>query len=250
MSGLLGEDRRMSSPVRTPAGPSVATTVARAVRTGTVCGALALVLLVMVAGAWGPLLSLDQGVAEGLHRRAVTRPGEVRAARVLTDWVWDPWTLRALVAVAAVVLWWRRARLLAGWIAVTILVAALLQQGIKAAVGRDRPHWQDPVDSAHYAAFPSGHAMSAAVGCGLLLWLLWRASPGPAVRSAAVVAACVSVVGVSFTRVYLGVHWLSDVVAGVALGVGVVAFSIAGHTAFRARSGRGGERRGNLSPGS
>lgn len=124
------------------------------------------------------------------------------------------------------VLWWRRARLLAGWIAVTVLVAALLQQGIKAAVGRDRPHWQDPVDSAHYAAFPSGHAMSAAVGCGLLLWLLWRASPGPAVRSAAVVAACVSVVGVSFTRVYLGVHWLSDVVAGVALGVGVVAFSI------------------------
>ncbi|WP_328723231.1 phosphatase PAP2 family protein [Streptomyces sp. NBC_00247] len=235
----------MSTPDRVPVRPSGSATVTRAVGTGAVCGALALALLVMVATAWAPLMTVDHAVAEGLHRRAVTRPGEVRVARVLTDWVWDPWTARALITVAVVALWWRGARLLACWIAGTMVFSTLLQQGIKAAVGRERPQWQDPVDSAQYAAFPSGHAMSATVGCGLLLWLLWRA--GPAVRGTAVSVACLSVAGVSFTRVYLGVHWLSDVVAGVLLGVGVVALSIAGHTAFLARSGRGWSRTGNLS---
>ncbi|MFF7364160.1 phosphatase PAP2 family protein [Streptomyces sp. NPDC008125] len=248
----------MSSPASPPARPSGPATVTRAVRTGAVCGVLALVLLVMVATAWTPLTALDHAVADGLHRRAVARPGEVRVARVLTDWVWDPWTARALIAVAVVALWWRGARLLAGWVAATMLFSALLQQGVKAAVGRDRPHWQDPVDSAQYAAFPSGHAMSATVAGGLLLWLLWRARPAPPVREAAVPVACaslacvvlagVSVAGVSFTRVYLGVHWLSDVVAGVLLGVSVVAFSVAGHTVVRARSGGGRNGAGNLSP--
>ncbi|MGW1469356.1 phosphatase PAP2 family protein [Streptomyces sp. NPDC002308] len=247
----------MSSPAPPPARPSGPATVTRAVRTGAVCGALALVLLVMVATAWPPLTTLDHTVAENLHRRAVARPGEVRVARVLTDWVWDPWTARALIAVAVVTLWWRGARLLAGWIAATMLFSALLQQGVKAAVGRDRPHWQDPVDSAQYAAFPSGHAMSATVAGGLLLWLLWRARPAPPVRDAAVPVACVSpacvalavvsVVGVSFTRVYLGVHWLSDVVAGVLLGMSVVAFSVAGHTVVSARAGSRRDRAGNLS---
>ncbi|MGW2282491.1 phosphatase PAP2 family protein [Streptomyces sp. NPDC001770] len=248
----------MSSPAPPPARPSGPVTVRRAVRTGTVCGVLALVLLVMVTTAWTPLATLDHAVAESLHRRAVARPGEVRAARVLTDWVWDPWTARALIAVAVVALWWRGARLLAGWIAATMLFSALLQQGVKAAVGRDRPHWRDPVDSAQYAAFPSGHAMSATVAAGLLLWLLWRARPAPPAREAAVPVACassacvvlagVSVVGVSFTRAYLGVHWLSDVVAGVLLGVSVVAFSVAGHTVVHARSDGGRNGAGNLSP--
>ncbi|MCX5401602.1 phosphatase PAP2 family protein [Streptomyces sp. NBC_00102] len=237
----------MSSPARTPAQRPGSATIACAVRTGSVCGALALALLVMVATGWAPLTDLDRAVAEGLHRRAVVRPGEVRVARVLTDWVWDPWTARALITVAVVALWWRGARLLAGWIAATMLFSTLLQQGIKAAVGRDRPRWQDPVDSAQYAAFPSGHAMSATVGCGLLLWLLWRARTGTALRSAAVVVACVSVAGVCFTRVYLGVHWLSDVVAGVLFGTSVVAFSVAGHTAYCSRAGRGGRAAGNLS---
>lgn len=144
----------------------------QALRTGTVCAALSLTLLVLVAARWSPLMSLDRTVADALHRRAVTEPGLVHVNRVLTDWLWDPWTMRALIAVAVVALWWRGARPLAGWVAATSLFSSLLQQGIKAAVGRERPQWSDPVDSAHYAAFPSGHALTAMVSCGLLLWLL------------------------------------------------------------------------------
>ena len=192
-----------------------------------VSGSLAVLLLVLVAVGWPPLLSLDRWVVDALHRSAVAEPGFTRANRILTDWVWDPWTMRALIAVAVVVLWWRGERRPALWLAVTSVLAAALQQGLKWAVGRARPSWPDPVDSAQYAAFPSGHAMTAVVSCGLLLWVLalhWRETwRGWSVLA---VAAVVSVLGVGWTRVYLGVHWPSDVVAGWLLGWMCVAVAI------------------------
>ncbi|ARF71141.1 hypothetical protein B7C62_01880 [Kitasatospora albolonga] len=202
---------------------------AAALTAGAVGTALFVVLLALVAGRWSPLMALDRTVADGLHRHAVADPGLVRVNRVLTDWFWDPWTMRALVAVAVVVLWWRGARLLALWVAAASLVGSLLQQGVKAAVDRDRPRWPDPVDTAHFAAFPSGHAMTAAVSCGLLLWLLWLYGAGPALWAGAAVVAALSVAGVAVTRLYLGVHWLTDVVGGVLLGAAVVAFTMAGY---------------------
>nr|WSW70735.1 phosphatase PAP2 family protein [Streptomyces sp. NBC_00995] len=194
-------------------------------RAGAVCGALALALLILVAVRWSPLMRLDRDIAEALHRRAVTEPGLVHLNRILTDWLWDPWTMRALITVAVVVLWLRGARVLAVWVAVTTVVSSLLQQGIKAAVGRERPRWPDPVDSAHYAAFPSGHAMTAVVSCGLVLWLLRRSGCRPWIRRAALAAAGISVLGVGLTRLYLGVHWPSDVLGGWLLGAALVAFA-------------------------
>lgn len=202
---------------------------------GVICGALALVLLALVAVRWSPLVRLDRDIAEALHRRAVTEPGLVHVNRVLTDWLWDPWTMRALMAVAVIVLWRRGARLLAVWVAVTTLVSSLLQQGVKAAVGRERPRWPDPVDSAHYAAFPSGHAMTAVVSCGLLLWLLRHCGVRRRVRRAALAAAAVSVLGVGLTRLYLGVHWPSDVVGGWLFGAALTAFATAGYERYTSR---------------
>ncbi|MFD3609872.1 phosphatase PAP2 family protein [Streptomyces atroolivaceus] len=204
--------------------------------TGLVCAALSLVVLVLVALAWSPLMSLDTAVAEALHRRAVTEPGLVHANRVLTDWVWDPWTMRVLTAAVVITLWWRGSRLLAGWVAATSLFATLVQQGLKAAVGRERPRWVDPVDSAHYAAFPSGHVMTAAVTCGLLLWLLRLHGAQAPLWWGSLALAVISVAGVAYTRVYLGVHWLSDVVGGVVLGATVVALSVAGYTGYARRT--------------
>ncbi|WP_405187471.1 phosphatase PAP2 family protein [Streptomyces anulatus] len=218
---------RFRSPDRSPR-------IAPALWTGAVVGAAALVLLVLVAARWSPLMSLDRSVADALHRHAVDDPGLVQVSRVLTDWVWDPWTMRALIAAVVIALWWRGARPLALWLAATSLIASLLQQGLKAAVDRERPQWPDPVDSAHYAAFPSGHAMTAVVTCGLLVWLLRLYGAGPVARGVVLAVAVVSAVGVAATRVYLGVHWLTDVVGGVLLGVAVVALSAAGYARYTA----------------
>ncbi len=200
---------------------------------GLPAGALALssaLLLALVAVEWSPLLGLDGDIARTTHRWAVAEPGLTGAARILTDWVWDPWTMRVLCAVAAGLLVWRYAdRWTAGWLVLTVAVATAVQQGLKAALDRARPVWPDPVDSAHYAAFPSGHAMTATVVCGLLLWLVRRHGAGRALWRTALTVAVVSVTGVGLTRVWLGVHWPTDVLGGWLLGALVVTVAVGIH---------------------
>ncbi|MEV7867301.1 phosphatase PAP2 family protein [Streptomyces sp. NPDC088124] len=196
-------------------------------RTAVLLAGAAGVLTVLVAARWGPLIAFDRAVAEGLHRRAVAEPGLTWVNRLLTDWAWDPWTMRLLTAVAVVVVWLRGERLLAAWVAAASALGAGVSQGLKWALGRERPQWPDPVDSAHFAAFPSGHAMAATVACGLLLWLIWRRGVGRRLWCTAVTLATVSVVGVGITRLWLGVHWSSDVLGGWLLGGALVSFSIA-----------------------
>ncbi|MFI1970756.1 hypothetical protein BLA24_09415 [Streptomyces cinnamoneus] len=85
--------------------------------------------------------------------------------------------------------------------------------GMRTAVDRPRPPAPDWVTEAHQAAFPSGHATTSALAAGLLAWALLRAAPRRAGRAA---AACCGLwaVGVAGTRVYLGVHWPTDVAGG------------------------------------
>ncbi|WP_338932675.1 phosphatase PAP2 family protein [Streptomyces netropsis] len=212
---------RLSAPPAAPARPTRSVWL----RSGAVLCALFIVLLVLVGSGWQPLDSLDRRVANDLHPVAVTHEGWTHVMRLLSDWLWDPWTMRAALAVAALWLLWRRQRLLALWIVVTSALGTALQQGLKAAVGRNRPHWPDPLATPHYQAFPSGHALTATVACGLLVWLLWLHGVERRRVRAALVVSVVSVLGVGFTRVYLGVHWLSDVVGGALLGAALVAAS-------------------------
>lgn len=194
---------------------------------GIGCALLATVLTALALIRWGPLVSYDDRIARALHRHAVAHPGVTHLMRVLSDWIWDPLTMRILAAVVCAGLWWRGRRERALRVALAVVAAAVVQQGLKALVGRARPVWSDPVDSAHYAAYPSGHAMTATVVCGLLLWLLPRDGPRWTARTAWV-AAAVSVAGVGVTRVYLGVHWFTDVLAGWLLGVVLLALATAG----------------------
>ncbi|MFB6523023.1 phosphatase PAP2 family protein [Streptomyces sp. NPDC056401] len=192
----------------------------------------ALVLTVLVATGWAPLLSFDGRIARDLHSYAVSHPGVTGLVRVLSDWVWDPWTMRALAGAACLWLWWRGNGRCALRIALATLAASAVSQGLKFWVGRERPVWPDPIVSADYAAYPSGHAMTAMVVCGLLLWLVARgprSSSRPPGRSRVAVAlflAAVSVLGVGFTRIYLGVHWFSDVLGGWLLGAVIVALAV------------------------
>ncbi|MGC3000860.1 phosphatase PAP2 family protein [Streptomyces sp. G35A] len=191
------------------------------------CSAL---LLALVALEWRPLLDLDGDISRTTHRWAVEEPGLTQTARILTDWVWDPWTMRLLCGAAAALLAWRyAARWTALWLVGTVAAGTVVQQGLKAAVDRARPVWPDPVDSAHYAAFPSGHAMTATVVCGLLLWLLHRYGVSRVLWRTVLVLAVLSVTGVGLTRVWLGVHWPTDVVGGWLLGALVVAVAARVH---------------------
>ncbi|WP_406474220.1 phosphatase PAP2 family protein [Streptomyces platensis] len=227
-SSAVDDDRRPVPASRVPALPCA-----------VLCVLVFGLLLTLVAVRWEPLMAVDRALAGALHRTAVAAPGWTRLNRVLSDWLWDPWMMRVVLVAAVVLLVRRGERLLGVWVAATALVGTGLQQVLKAMVGRDRPVWPDPVDSAHYAAFPSGHAMSALIAGALVLWLLCRCGARSLWRWAAGAVAVVSVVGVGFTRVYLGVHWLSDVVGGWLLGGALVAAAAAAYTGFAPRVGNG-----------
>lgn len=231
-SSAVDDDRRPAPASRVPA-----------LLCAVLCALVFGLLLTLVAVRWEPLMAVDRALAGALHRTAVAAPGWTRLNRVLSDWLWDPWMMRVVLVAAVVLLVRRGERLLGGWVAATALVGTGLQQVLKAAVGRDRPVWPDPVDAAHYAAFPSGHAMSALIAGALVLWLLCRCGARSLWRWTAGAVAVVSVVGVGFTRVYLGVHWLSDVVGGWLLGGALVAAAAAAYTGYAHRpEGNGAAR--------
>ena len=135
-----------------------------------------------------------------------------------------------------VVLLVRSSRRLALWAAVTMAGAALLDVTVKTAVARARPHFGDPVAVAHGHSFPSGHALESLVGCGLLLLValpvLRRGG-----RLLAGLAAVVVVVLIGFSRVGLGVHYVSDVLAGWLLAVAWLCATVAAFRVWQRRSG-------------
>ncbi|RKE20755.1 phosphatase PAP2 family protein [Streptomyces sp. TLI_171] len=173
--------------------------------------ALFAVLLVLVRTGWAPLARLDQGWVAALHRYSLRHPVWTAAMQTLAD-LGAPWVMRTLLGVVALWLWTLGARVLAGWLAAQALVAWLVSSAGRQLIGRARPHFGDPVAIGSGAAFPSGHAIASAVACGALLALVWPRADRP-VRAVAGTAAAVTVLGVGWTRIALGVHWPSDVLA-------------------------------------
>ncbi|MCF8506035.1 MAG: phosphatase PAP2 family protein [Caulobacter sp.] len=106
--------------------------------------------------------------------------------------------------------------------AVLLLAASLggvaLSQGLKALFGRDRPDAALHLVEAINASFPSGHAMLSAVVWLTLGALVARFASDRRVKLFALAGAAVIALLVGLSRVYLGVHWPSDVLAGWSLG--------------------------------
>ena len=97
--------------------------------------------------------------------------------------------------------------------AVGIGGSAVLTVAVKLLVARPRPGSVDRLgipDTSY--SFPSGHTLNTAVLVTLVVWLLWS-SVGYAGRVALVVVAAILILGVAASRVYLGYHWLTDVLA-------------------------------------
>ncbi len=182
-------------------------------------------LSVLVAGGWAPLHDADAAITEALHDWAQRHPGWTDATVWWTN-IFAPWPLRAAVLVLVVWLW-RRSRATALWAITTMVAGGVLGALLKLLIERHRPSFLDPIARAAGFSFPSGHALNAALGAGIFIlvllpvvrhrWLLWTGG--------AIIA-----VGTAVSRVIIGVHWTSDVLAGLLLGVAVVAATAAAFT--------------------
>jgi membrane-associated phospholipid phosphatase len=195
-------------------------------------------IAVLIVGNWAPLHDLDESVTDALHGFALGHPGWVRVMKVWS-FVFDPNPWRVAALALAVWLWRRGARPLAIWVALTMTVGGLLGLVLKLLVGRHRPDLLEPVARAAGFSFPSGHALNNALGAGVfVLVLLPFVKDRPGWRAALWGGAVLIPVLTAVSRVGLGVHFTSDVLAGLILGVAVVLAMAAGYQSWRSRAGR------------
>jgi membrane-associated phospholipid phosphatase len=192
-------------------------------------------LLFLVEDRWPPLSRIDGGARDELHAVAVHHEGLVAALKVLST-IGSAVVYFPLFAAVAAWLAWRRLPRLALFVAVAVAGSALLNVLVKLAVHRTRPVLADPVAHAGGMSFPSGHAQSAVVACSVLL-LVFAPLLRRAWRTVAIAVAVTFVLSIGFARVALGVHFVSDVLAGYALGAAWVAAMIAAFNAWRQERG-------------
>ena len=97
--------------------------------------------------------------------------------------------------------------------AVNLVLATLLNLLLKTLVQRPRPEGYRLVAESGFS-FPSGHSMVAMAFYGLLIWMVWRYEKDALVRWLGVIGFGLVIVLVGLSRIYLGVHYASDVLAG------------------------------------
>jgi undecaprenyl-diphosphatase len=192
-------------------------------------------LLFLVEDHWAPLSRLDGGGRDELHALALHHEGLVTASKVLST-IGSALVYFPLFAAVAAWLAWRRLPRLALFVVVTVAGSALLNAIVKLIVHRTRPTVADPVAHAAGLSFPSGHAQGAVVAWAVLLLVFLPALRGPW-RAIAVAIAVAMVLATGFARVALGVHFVSDVLAGYVLGAAWVAAMIAAFNAWRRDAG-------------
>ena len=167
----------------------------------------------VVAG--DPLTVIDKNVAEWFHEHRT--PGLTTTMQLVTGLASATW-VTGITIVIALVLWWRRY-----WFRLLALVLVLpggmgLNLLMKIVFHRHRPSFAESFLIFHGYSFPSGHTMAATLLYGVLAAFAviahkaWRRQVG------AVLGAFVMVLLVGFSRVYLGAHYLSDVLGAPSAG--------------------------------
>jgi membrane-associated phospholipid phosphatase len=211
---------------------------ARALMAGLALGLAAVpfgLLLFLVQSKWDPLLDVDDGARDEMHSVVVAHHGLVTAFDVLSV-VGSAWVYVPLFALVAAWLWRSGQPRLALFVVVTVAGSAALNALVKVAVDRARPVLPDPVAHASGLSFPSGHAQSAVVGAGVLL-LVFARELRPGARRAAIGLAVAWILLIGVVRVSLGVHYVSDVLAGYVLGAAWLAAMIAVFNMWRRERG-------------
>jgi undecaprenyl-diphosphatase len=174
-------------------------------------------LLLLVRLHWAPLESADHRAAAWLNSLVAGHQAVVRVIKAVT-WLGSSGVLWTLTGTAAVVLAIRRRWRLVLYLLVTGAGELTLDPVLKALVGRLRPVVAHPVAYGTGDSFPSGHALGSLVCYGALLLVFLPATRGVWRRVfTSVICALIAAIGIS--RLLLGVHYLSDVLGGWALGV-------------------------------
>jgi membrane-associated phospholipid phosphatase len=203
------------------AEPLTRTRASGASRAAFVCIAVCLVVLALlgagVRSEFGPQLRLDAAVSEALYAGDHRAPAYNGLLEVLT--APGAWWARVLVLLPVVVslvrrrLWWT-----AAWVMTAVALVGPLTTALKEYFGRIRPPFEAGGARYDSLSYPSGHASGSATLVTVALVLFWPLL-GARARRWALAVGIALVLLVGLTRMWLGVHYLSDVLGGWAFGV-------------------------------
>ncbi|MBF6296325.1 phosphatase PAP2 family protein [Nocardia amamiensis] len=143
------------------------------------------------------------------HRNGVLTPIAVTVS-LLSGTV----AMTVLATLACLALSWRRRWSSAALVAGASLGAGLLVRGGKILVGRDRPPIEDHLISVENLSYPSGHSVGSFVVISVVTVVALPSVRAATVRALAATAAAVFIVAVGLSRIYLGVHWTTDILGG------------------------------------
>ncbi|CAN5123555.1 hypothetical protein BH20VER2_BH20VER2_09230 [soil metagenome] len=208
---------------------------------------LTLGLLVMILGSWafstaaqevgpsGALAVFDQHATEWVQHYASA--GLTNAASVVSYFGSVVVLTSFSSACALLLMSWRLWERLLG-LALTMLGGSALNVLLKHSFQRARPNWEDPLVTLHTFSFPSAHAMGSTLFYGFLALLLMHHAGRWTRRVMVAISAATVIIAISLTRIYLGAHYLSDVLAAFAAGAAWLAFCWTITETFRRRRAR------------
>jgi len=175
---------------------------------------------------------LDLQVAHWFHARAFE---PLTSAMLAVSWLHTGIGMAAMVAALGWYFWRVKARYWLLALLVAVPTGAALNVALKYYFQRTRPVFDEPLLTLATYSFPSGHAAASTVFYGLLASYLVIARPHWHVRLGTAVGCSLMVLLVAFSRVYLGAHFMSDVLAGMAESVAWLAVCITAISTLRRR---------------
>lgn len=183
----------------------------------------------------GSLTRMDGRLANELNDRVQGRPQLIAGLKALS-FLGKPIVLAIIVAAAAAYAWRREQRRVAAFLLVTSGGGGLVNSAVKLLVDRPRPQVDHPIATAWGESFPSGHSMGSTICYGALLLVFLAVIPRRR-RPFAVLATAALVLAIGASRLLLGVHFLTDVVGGFALGLAWLSAATALFQVWRVETG-------------
>lgn len=191
-------------------------------------------VLFLVLLLFGVLMSpglarIDAHLSEAI--RSLRTPGLTQVAIWVTS-IGDGLTMLILVPLTALVLWLLGRHSGAIVVIVTVAGGYALGRLIQELVHRARPEGVAAIELPSTYSFPSGHALATSLYFGALTFIVLGEVKSPGLRYALVALFAFLALAIGMSRVYLGVHYLGDVIAGWLLAGAVVVVAILGYFAL------------------
>jgi membrane protein DedA with SNARE-associated domain/membrane-associated phospholipid phosphatase len=229
--------------VRTRFAPQIAFLEARLSPTGELGLQLTIGIVLIVLGSWlfggiaedivhgDPLVQIDQAVSQFMHAHAEP---PFTTTMLVTSLAGSYLIVGLSLLIGGILAWQRR------WYELSMLVLAsgggeLINLVLKALFARQRPTVPDPLLTLTSPSFPSEHAMASMIFYGLTVYLVVRRVRVWRWRVLAVLSGALLIILIGFSRIYLGVQYLSDVLGGYAAGFVWLAFTVTGVETLRRR---------------